>query len=165
MTAVVLAQPRRFLGLRRAARLLGLSTRPLRDWIAGGWLRRDADRGRITRDELVRFVQWLGAEARPFQDYRVARLHARRGPPPRRFGKLLDSGLSWPVGVAGLTPPELARLAGCHRSLVWRALCEGVLPGRRRSPRRWVIPREAWHRATAARSWPAEKAFRGRFFP
>jgi hypothetical protein len=139
------ACPRRFLSLRRAARFLGISTQPLRDWIQRGDLKRDGPRLQIHKDELRRFVKLLQERAEPFDSNRYfERLHRKRKRPPYRFEKLLSARIDWPKGRKGLTPKEYARLVRCHPSLVLTAIREHVLHARRRTPCRWEIIKPRW---------------------
>ncbi len=57
---------RGFYSLRRAARVLGVSTQPVRDWLRLGQLKRDGPRRQISRAELVRFINKLVERAEPF---------------------------------------------------------------------------------------------------
>ena len=58
--AALAAAPSPLVSLRGAARLLGLSTQPLRDWAKQGYLSRTGPRGRFTVPELER---WAGITA------------------------------------------------------------------------------------------------------
>lgn len=83
------ACPRRFLSLRRASAVLGVSTQPLRDWIKLGYLRRVGPRQQISSDELGRLVTWLGKHAEPYESRKLLeRIHGRGGRSPWPFHKL-----------------------------------------------------------------------------
>ncbi len=146
----------RFLSVRGAARLLGVSTQPVRDWIRLGQLARSGPRNRVERVELRRFVRWLADEAGEFHEDRAARFHPR-GIRPRPFQKLARAKFDWPKGRKALGQMELAQLAGCHSSLVIRAIRSGVLRATQRSARRWEISRHAWTQA-----FPTDQAGNGR---
>lgn len=147
-------QPR-YLSLRAAARVLGVSTQPVRDWLRLGHLTRSGPRGQIERKALVRLVRWLAAEAEEFHEDRAARFHPG-GRRPRPFQKLAQARFDWPRGRRTLGQGELARLVGCHPSLVIRAIRSGVLRATQRSARRWEVSRPAWQRAFPA--WGREPA-------
>ncbi len=141
------ATPRRFLSLRAVARLLGISSQPVRDWIASGRLVRDPQKNRVDRAELLRFVRWLAKHAEPYEDDRSLRFHPERRFRPRPYSKLSAAQVVWPKDRKALSPRELARLVGCHPSLVLSALRDGRLHGHRRTPCRWEISRRSWFRA------------------
>lgn len=151
--AKVGACPKAYLGLRHAARTLGLSTQPLRDWTRLGLVRRDGPRGTISRTELLLLLTRIEAEVEPFDSasFYAKRLTCRRGGKRTSAGKLDGARFAWPRGRAALAPVELARLVGCHPSLICRALRGKVsgsrLRGRRRTPGRWEITRQAWESA------------------
>ena len=139
---------RPFLTLRAAARLFGLSTQPLRDWLARGYLRRTGPRLRLSLPELRRFVQWLANRAEPFAESNYQdRFCDPQGHPPYPFKKLTTTSIVWPKRRPALTPSELAALVGCHPSLIVKAIQTGTLRARRRTPRRWTITRRAWTNA------------------
>jgi hypothetical protein len=149
--AALAGQRRRHLSLRATARVLGVSTQPVRDWVRDGHLCRVGPRGRFTRQEVEDFVQWLAAEAEPFPwQQRAARFRRGRGEPSReeRRPTLELASFVWPARQPALTPGQLADLIGCHPSLIVKAIraSQGRL-GRRRSPHRWEITRRQW-RAT-----------------
>ena len=133
---------RGFFSLRRAAALLGVSTEPLRYSIKRRYLKRDGPRLQISKAELRRFVKWLHGRAEPFdtRENGLARHRCGRSP----FSKLNSARFVWPKERKTLTPKEYARLAGCHPSLVVKAIHEGELSARRRTPRRWEIARYPW---------------------
>jgi hypothetical protein len=137
---------RRFLSLRRTARLLGVSTQPLRDWTRRGHIKRDGPRRQFGRVEICRFVGWLAQCAEPYDmSRRVERLHRKNDRPRYRFAKLRSLRGSWPKGQKTLTPKEFAQFAGCHPSLVVKAIHEDELRARRRSACRWEIPKCLWN--------------------
>ena len=125
--AQIAACTRRFMTLRGAARLLGLSTQPLRDWIAHGYLCRTGPRLRLSLQELRRFVQWLANRAKPFDasNY-LDRFRDRHGALPYSFKKLATAKIVWPKCRTALIPSELAALVGCHPSLVLNAIQAGI---------------------------------------
>lgn len=137
--------PRRFFSLRRASAILGVSTQPLRDWIKLGYLRRDGPRLQISKDELSRLVNWLAKRAEPFEEENyVRRFSSRHSRPGLPFAKLDRAQFAWPKDQAALTPPRLARLIGCHPSLIIKAIHCGEFRARRKSPCRWEVTRRAW---------------------
>jgi hypothetical protein len=80
---------RRFLSLRRAASILGISTQPLRDWTQRGYIRRNGPRLQYGKDELCRFVKLLEKRATPFGPHGyLERLYGKLIRPPYRFDKL-----------------------------------------------------------------------------
>jgi hypothetical protein len=145
--AQLAAHPRHFFSLRQAARILGVSTQPLRDWIGLGHLKREGPRKQFAKAALERFVSWLEARAEPLPDeYHIKRLLGEEGEHPLEYAVLQHATFLWPTGRQALTPKELAELIGCHPSLIvkairdyqWRRL------GRRRTPGRWEITRQRW---------------------
>jgi len=140
--------PRSWLSLRASARLLGVSTQPLRDWIRRGYLARAHPR-RITKPELERLVCWLQKRSVPYAEDRLHRIYGN-GCGPGKFEKLNRARICWPKGCASLTTGQLAELAGCHRSLIFQAIKQDWL--RVRQPHRygrqwWRISRQAWREA------------------
>ena len=135
---------RGFFSLRRAAAMLGVSTEPLRYSIKRRWLKRDGPRLQISKKELKRFVKWLVDRAEPFdpREHRDGLKRYRRGRFP--FSKLNSARFVWPKERKTLTPKEYAQLAGCHPSLVIKAIHESELNARRRTPCRWEIARYPW---------------------
>ncbi len=146
----VLAETRRgFFSLRRAARLLGVSTQPLRDWIMREDLKRAGAGRKISKDELRHFVEWLKDRAEPFDSRRyLERLHRKLKAPPIEFDKLRAARFVWPEGRNALSPKELAQLVGCHPSLILRAITSHDffhrLRGRRRTLCRWEVTKRDW---------------------
>lgn len=144
----IAAAPRPFVTLRAAARLFGLSTQPLRDWLASGYLQRTGPARRFTRDDLRHFVQWLAQSAQPFPPARyVERFRDRRGMLPYPYKKLATASIVWPKRRPALIPSELAALVPCHPSLLLHAIRTRALRARRRTRCRWEITRQAWTRA------------------
>jgi hypothetical protein len=144
------ASHRGFYSLRRAARLLGVSTQPVRDWIQRHYLKRDGPRGKLSKAELCRFVGWLKERAEPFDSRGyLDRLHPKGR--PRAWDKLRAARFAWPRGCRALTPKELAQLAGCHPSLIVKAISRyrdfNALRGHRRTPCRWEITKRSWAQA------------------
>jgi len=143
---------RGFFSLRRAARLLGVSTQPLREWIKRDNLNREGPGGKISKAELCRFVRWLKDRAEPFDSTRyLERLHRKLKAPPIRFDKLRAARFVWPEGRKELRPKELAQLVGCHPSLILNAMasrcCFEHLRGRRLTACRWEVTKRAWNDA------------------
>jgi hypothetical protein len=136
-------EKRNFFSLRKAARLLSVSTQPVRDWIRLGYLKREGPRGQIARGELGRFVGWLEERAEPFDQMN----YLQRLPHTYPFKKLRSASFVWPKDRKTLIPSELAALAGCHPSLVIKAIRCGELRGRNRSPCRFEISKQAWRNA------------------
>jgi hypothetical protein len=141
----VATSTQRPLSLRAAARLLGLSTQPLRDWLSYGYLKPTCSGGPFALEELRRLVLWLQKHAQPFDPANyVRRFFGRRVPPPYPFQKLATTQIVWPARRTALTPRELAHLVGCHPSLVVKAITIQAVRGRRPTPCRWEITRPAW---------------------
>jgi hypothetical protein len=139
------AEQRNFFSLRKAARLLNVSTQPVRDWIRLGYLKREGPRGQIARAGLERFVGWFEEKAKSFEmNCRRERFHRHLGRPPHPFEKLRSARFVWPKGRTSLTPKELSSLIPCHPSLVVKAIHASWRLGRRRTPRRCKITRRAW---------------------
>lgn len=150
-----LAETRRgFFSLRRAARLLGVSTQPLRDWIMREDLKREGPGRKISKHELSRFVKWLKDRAEPFDSRRyLKRLHRKLNGPPARFDKLRSARFAWPQGRKALSPKEIAQLVGCHPSLILKAIASHGffqrLRPQRRTRCRWEVTKRAWEDAFA----------------
>lgn len=139
------ASPRRFFSLRATARVFGISTQPLRDWIGRGDLNREGPRLQFSRGELHRFVKELVDRAEPYDwQPHIGRFHRHLKRPPRPFEKLRAARFVWPKGRTSLTPRELSSLIPCHSSLVVKAIKASWRLGRRRTPCRWKITRRAW---------------------
>jgi hypothetical protein len=146
---------RGFYSLRRTAKLLGISTQPVRDWIRLGYLKCEGPRGWIAKGELGRVLGDLEQRAEPFDP----RNYLERIPRKYSFRKLGRVRFVWPKDRKTLNPKELAALAGCHPSLVIKAIRCGNLRGRRRSPRRWEVSKRAWDNAWFSSNvpFPAER--------
>ena len=160
------AQPRKYLSLRRTAKLFRISTQPIRDWIRLGHLKREGPRRQIVLGELERFIEWLERRAKPFsaENY-TERFIRKTGRYPYRFQTLSRAQFIWPKGQKALTPKELAELIGCHPSLITKAIHarRWIRLGRRKSSARkknyswetagsssrccWVITRRSWQNA------------------
>lgn len=140
--------PRGFFSLRQVARLLGVSTQPVRDWVRLKHLRHDGPRAQVAKNELVRFIRWLVARAEPFAlESLSSRFSGRAGRRPRSYPyrALAEARFQWPTGRSALTPSELAGLIGCHPSLIIKAIHDpGNQLGRRRSASRWEVTRRQW---------------------
>lgn len=142
--------PKRFLSLRQAAAMLGISTQPVRDWLRSGLLQASGPRQRIPVTALTELVQSFQQDARPYpMQQRLPRLWAPnpralhlRAPQP--FGKLWMAAFVWPSKRPALRPPELAKLIGCHPSLILKAIHAGALWARHPSPHRWEVTRRNW---------------------
>lgn len=134
------AEKRNFFSLRKTARLLNVSTQPLRDWLRWGDLKREGPRKQIARNEVLRLIAWFEGCAQPFDSQN----YLDRLPPTWPFKKLGRIRFEWPKGRKALNPRELAALAGCHPSLVIKAIRSGRLRGRLRSPCRYEVTRHAW---------------------
>ena len=142
------ASPRAFYSLRATAKILSISTQPVRDWIRLGQMKRDGPRHQISRMELIRFVNDLADRAEPYdpQNY-PDRIEYHRKAPSRPWRKLAGTQFKWPNGRNVLTPVELAGLIGCHPSLIIKAIHAERVCACRRTPSRWGITRRAWRRA------------------
>ncbi len=158
---------RRFISLRQAAKLLGVSTQPVQDWIRLGYLKREGQRKLISREELERFVVWLVAHDgdEGFEPSElIHRIHGESRYGPRRFAKLEKAKISWHPSIKALTPPELARLVGCHPSLIRKAITEGHLGAKPKAVKRkrsgWYSPQGGYvHFQITRRAW--DNAFPG----
>ncbi len=136
---------RGFYSLRRTARLLGVSTQPVRDWIRLGYIKRDGPRRQISRAELLRFINKLVDRAEPFDPWNyVQRIDRNRKVDSWKWRKLAFAQFTWPEGREMLTPSELAILIGCHQSLIIKAIYSGRVPGCRPTPCRWAVKRHSW---------------------
>lgn len=138
---------RSFASIRTAARLLGISTQPIRDWIRLGFLKRQGPRGQIAKPDLLRLLEWFVKHAKPFSpDKYTKRLRSKMKRPPYPFQTLSQSQFTWPKGRRTLTPRELAELIGCHPSLITKAIQQYRWQklGKRKSAGRWEITRRAW---------------------
>jgi hypothetical protein len=157
--AQIAASTRPFMTLRSAARLLGLSTQPLRDWITQGYLNRTGPRLRLSLQELRRFVEFLANRAQPFDTSNyLDRFRDRHGTLPYSFEKLATAKIVWSKCPTALIPSELAALVGCHPSLVLKAIQTDALRARRRTPCRWEITRQGLGRRLPARHHQAPPA-------
>lgn len=136
----ITGEKRNFFSLRKAARLLNVSTQPVRDWIRFGYLKREGPRGQIAKGELLRFLVWLQQRAELFDSMN----YLERLPQAYPFRKLRCASFEWPKGRKALNPRELAALTGCHPSLVLKAIRERRLRARHRSPCRWEVSKHAW---------------------
>ena len=138
---------RGFYSLRRTAKLLGISTQPVRDWIRLGQLKRDGPRLQISRAELKRFIFELIHRAEPFErENYLDRIELHRKVPNWPWRKLVMADFTWPKGRNLLTPSELAGLIGCHPSLIIKAIIAGRVSAHRRTPGRWAVTRRSWRR-------------------
>ena len=140
--------PKPSASLRTAARLLGVSMQPVRDWVRLGYLNRAGPRRRILKSEMERFLEWLVCRAEPFSFEHHPNRFTRDGKgPPARFHTLGEARFSWPKGCKSLTPTELAALIGCHPSLIIKAIhyCYSIYRlGHHKTPCRWIITKRAW---------------------
>ena len=134
------AEKRNFFSLRRAARLLNVSTQPIRDWIRLGYLKREGPRGQIAKGELGRFIGWLEEHAEPFDPLN----YLERIPPTFPFQELSSSCFVWPKGRANLKPSELAAIINCHPSLIVKAIRCGRLHMRHQTGRHCKISKRIW---------------------
>src|ERR1700722_7547472 len=66
----------RFFSLRKAARILGISTQPLRDWLRRGGVKSDGSRQQFSKTEVLRFLTRLEERAEPYDmEVRFERFH------------------------------------------------------------------------------------------
>ena len=139
--------PRNFFSLRQTATIFGVSTQPVRDWVRRRHLKRDGPRNQFRKAELCRFMKWLSKRAEPFtsEDYldRIYRKTGFQSP----FRKLSRSRFVWPKGEDALRPRQLAKLIGCHPTLVLLAIRRGEIKVKRPTPCRSLITRRAWMRS------------------
>jgi len=138
---------RQFFSLRRSAKLLGISTQPLREWIKKGHIKRTGPRQQIAKEEISRFLLWLEEKAEPYSMLsRVNRFCNRPDYSFRPFDKLRTARFVWPKGRKALSPSELAALIPCHPSLITKAIKArswyGL--GKRRTQGRWQITKRGW---------------------
>ena len=146
--ATLAASPKRFLSLRQTALLLGVSTQPVRDWLEAGLLESSGPRKQIPATAVEALVTSFQKHARPYEmKQRLDRLREPSTAPPGKYDKLLKADFKWPSKKIPLSPVDLARLAGCHSSLIRRAIHSGALPATRSSPHRWKIGRGDWIRS------------------
>jgi len=139
------AQKRNFFSLRQAAKILGVSTQPIRDWIRLKYLKREGLRGQITKSEFERFLKWLVERAKPFSLWNYAdRLLRSPTRPAYLFHTLGRAEFVWPKERKTLTPRELAGLIGCHHTLIIKAIHHKPWLAKRKSPGRWEITRHRW---------------------
>jgi transposase len=145
--AVLQTSRRGAYSLRAAATVLGVSTQPVRDWIRLGWLKRDGPRQQISRSELRACVQKLKLRATRFDpDGYCQRIELNRKIPSSPWRKIFHADFDWPKNRDELSPPELARLIGCHPSLINKAIRSRRLAAKRKTEGRWVITRWHWQR-------------------
>lgn len=139
------ASRRGFFSLRGVAKLFGVSTQPVRDWIRFRQLNRERPRHQVSRAELFRFLEKLEKKAEPFDPYNyVRRIADNCKTGTWQWHKLSDAEFDWPKENETRTPSELARLIGCHPSLIIKAIYAGRVKGFRRTPCRWAIKRKSW---------------------
>ena len=142
------ADRRGYYSLRRTAKILGISTQPVRDWIRLGQLEREGPRQQIRRTELERFLDELVQRAEPFDSWSyVRRIEKNRKTPSWQWRKLTFAQFQWPKEQKELSPAHLAKLIGCHPSLIIKAILAGRVQGHRRTRCRWAITRRAWRQA------------------
>src|ERR1051325_9914808 len=79
------AECRKFLSLRRASAILGVSTQPIRDWVRLGYLKRDGPRRQISKLQLSEFLSWLKSKAQPFPSENYSSRLLRPGRPAFLF--------------------------------------------------------------------------------
>jgi hypothetical protein len=137
---------KRFFSLRQTAKIFGVSTQPVRDWVRLKFLSRDGPRGQFPKSEIERFLNWLVARAEPFPNENYTRRLFGQDGPRQRFATLRYSKFVWPPRRKALTPRELGDLIGCDPSLIRKAIAweHWERLGRRRSYGRWEITRKAW---------------------
>lgn len=134
-----------FFSLRKTARILGVSTQPVRDWTKRGYLNHSGERHLYHKNEITRFVEWLCKRSSPFEsDQYLERIYRKSDQPVYPFRKLRSSRFIWPKYRGALTPRELSELVGCHPSLIVKAIQAGEVQGERKTNYRWEITRRAW---------------------
>ena len=134
-----------FFSLRKAARIFGISTQPMRDWFRKGDIKRDGPRRQFSKAELFRFLTRLEERAEPYDmESRSERFHVNLRRVPWAFNKLHTAKFVWPKGRTSVTPAELAVLVSCHPSLIRKAITEHRGLGHRPTPGRWRISKNAW---------------------
>jgi hypothetical protein len=137
--------PRSFISLREAARILGVSTQPLRDWTRQKYVKQEGPRLQYHKIELSRFVNWLAERAQPFDNENyLARLFSGSRLGPCLFSKLSGSVFIWPRDKEALAPRELASLIHCHPSLILLAIREKRIRPRMKTNCRCEVTRRAW---------------------
>jgi hypothetical protein len=136
---------RGFCSLRRTAKVLGVSTQPVRDWIRLGYLKRDGPRDQISRAGIESFVWMLVEKAEAFDPLNyLNRIERNRKTPSWPWRKFATANFIWPKERDMLKATELAKLIGCHPSLITKAIKAGRVHGFRPTPRRWAIKRRTW---------------------
>jgi hypothetical protein len=139
------AQRRNYLSLRKTAKIFGISTQPIRDWVRFGYLKREGPRKQFALGELERFIGVLAQRAKPFPNENYTeRFIQKTGKYPYPFQTLGRAQFIWPKGRKALTPYELAELIGCHPALIIKAIHDKPWLARRKSPCRWEITRYRW---------------------
>jgi hypothetical protein len=163
------AQPRNFLSLRKTAKIFGVSTQPIRDWIRLGHLKREGPRRQIALGELERLIRWLEQRAGRFSyENHAERFIRKTGKHPYPFQTLSEARFVWPKGRKALTPQELAEMIGCHRSLITKAIQADhwTRLGRPKCLSRGKSTRDSWGsgRATSLCLWEiSRRAWEDRF--
>jgi hypothetical protein len=139
---------RGFYSLRRTAKILGISTQPVRDWIRLGHLKREGPRRQINRAKIETFLWMLVERAEVFGKWNyVNRIENNRKVQSWPWRKLATAKFIWPKERDMLKPNELAKLIGCHPSLIIKAIKVDRVRGCRPTPYRWAIKRRSWQNA------------------
>lgn len=133
-----------FFSLRRTAKILGISTQPLRDWVRLGYIAREGPRDQFAKADVRKLVSLFAERAEPFDPRlnlnRIYSVYRR----PYPFDKLRSARLIWPRAVPVMSPAELARAIGCHPSTIIKAILKREVRGHRRTLYRWEIKRKRW---------------------
>lgn len=145
--AILAAEKKPFVGLRRTAYIMVVSHHTLRAWEKRGLIVRVRSRasGRHPKfrvSELTRMVELMRDRELDYPSP-IRRLGK---PPAYPFNILARSSFVWPRSERALTPKGIAERAGCHPSTIIRAIVAGRVKRRRRSPKRWEIRRADWDR-------------------
>jgi len=145
--AILAAEKRPFVGLRRAAYIMVLSHHTLLTWEKRGLIVRVRSRAagahpKFRVSDLTRMVEQMRDRDLDYPSP-ISRLGKRQA---YLFEILARSSFAWPRSEKALTPKVIAERAGCHPSTIIRAIVAGRVKGRNRSPMRWEIRRSDWDR-------------------
>jgi hypothetical protein len=147
ITTKLLNSAKNFYSLRQLAKLLGVSTQPVRAWAKRKHLHRAGPRLQFAKSEILRFINWLASRAKPFDRRQyLSRFDRNYLGPAFPFNKLRSAQLLWPRG-SSMTPPQIARQISCHPSLIVKAILWGKVRAYRPTPYRWAIKRDSWQLA------------------
>lgn len=146
--AILAAEKKPFVGLRRTAYIMAVSHHTLLGWEKRGLIVRVRSRAggehpKFRVSDLTRMIELMRDRDLDYPSP-ISRLGKCRAYP---FDILAGSSFAWPRSERALTPKGIAERAGCHPSTIIRAIVAGRVKGKRRSPKRWEIRRADWDRA------------------